>query len=343
MLFNVPLPYTVKGTPKGKRTEASDQYWEYVEIDIPVLTDEAAPLAVEWDDSIPEDCTWLRYQDDWLRDQQVPENGIHVMRMKEGEFYLRRPDGLSPDLLASKLNPRADFRIFGEPFIYHSHRDAERPVDQSAFRQDKDFSSTFDDEVAKLRRAAERLFIVGDEIYEPSSEPVVIKVTFQTDNNGARMVPRVVPHHRLPKTAVTFRLDKYAQVVEEINEFSARYRDKGVVTMDRAPKIYLSEAASFNDLEVNFVNAIRTHVDRFSDHVRLKSVDPDAGMAFLRLRKALAEFDKLGDISVLEEAAGNLVENFPSEVQYFNVLPAYREFSDRPVDTLSAGSWRKRR
>lgn len=343
MLFNVPLPYTVKGTPKGKRTETSDQYWEYVEIDIPVLTEETAPLAVEWDDSIPEDCTWLRYRDDWVKDQQVPENGIQLMRIKEGDFYLRRPDGLTPEGLASKLNPHADFRIFGEPFIYYKHRDAERPVDQAAYRQDKDFSSTFDEEVAKLRRAAEKLFIVGDEIYQPSSEPVVIKVTFQTDDNGAKMVPRVIPHHRLPNTAVTFRLDKYPQVVEEINEFSARYRDKGVITMERAPKVYLSEAASFNDIEVNFVNSIRTHVERYSDHTRLKTVDPDYGIAFLQLRKALAEFDKLGDISVLEAAAGNLIENFPKSVEHFNVIPAYREFADRPVDTLSAGSWRKGR
>jgi hypothetical protein len=345
MLFNVPLPYKVKGTPKGKRNETDEQYWEYVEIDIPVMTDESAPIAVEWIDAIPEDCTYLRFKDDWLRDQWVPENGVQVMRMKEGEFYLRRPDGMTPDILASKLNPHADFRMFGNHFIYHNSRDAEKPVDQATYRQDKDFSSTLADEVTKLRRAAECFFIVGDEIYELSSEPVIIKATYQTDNNGAKIMPRVIPNHRLSKSAVTYRLDKYAQVVDEINELHEKFSrwDKGMVTMERAPKVYRSEAASFNDLEVNFVNAIRNHVENIGDYIRLKSVDPDEGIATLQLRKALADFDTAGDISVLEEAAGNLVENFPKLVRSYNVIPAYREFANRPVDTLTAGSWRKGR
>ncbi|MCS4088858.1 hypothetical protein [Rhizobium sp. BK176] len=342
MLFNVPLAYTVKGTPKGKRTETTEQYWEYVEVDIPVLTDEAAPLAVEWDDSIPADCTWHRYRDDWENAQRVPENGIHAMRMKEGEFYLRRTDGLTPDTLASKLNPHADFRIFGENFIHYDNKNAEKPVDQSAYRQDKDFSSTFDEEVSKLRRAAERVFIVGDEIYEPSSEPVVTKVSYQIDGNAVKTIPRIMPNHKLKPTTITYRIDKYAQVVAEINEHNAMYslRKKDVITMDRAPTVYLESAASFNDLEVNFVNAVRAHIDRFSDHTKVKTVDPDFGIAFLQLRKALAEFEKVGVINALEAAAANLIESFPEEIRHDNLVYAYREFADRPVDTLSSGSWR---
>ncbi|MBY3155417.1 hypothetical protein HFO56_24125 [Rhizobium laguerreae] len=342
MLFKVPLPYKVKGTPKGRKNETDEQFWEYVEVDIQVLTDEAAPIAVTWDDSLPEDCTWLKHKDDWLQAQAVPGNGIQIMRMKEGEFYLRRPDGLTPDVLASRLNPQGDLRIFGESFIEWSHRKAERPVEETPYRQDKEFSSTFDAEVAKLRRAADRFFIVGDEIYEPSSEPVVIKFSYRTDD-GAAVAPRVIPSGKVDKMVVTHRVDKYAQVVAELAELNARFGDRHRVSMDRAPTVHLAQAVGFNDLEVNLVNAVRTHIEKFSDHERLKTTDPDSGIAFLQLRKAMNEFDKSGDISVLEAAAGNLVENFPEAVRFHHLASSYRAFADRPVDTLSVGSWRKNR
>ncbi|MDW9481117.1 hypothetical protein GOB57_20950 [Sinorhizobium meliloti] len=343
MLFRVPLAYQVKGTPKGRKKATDKQFWEYVEVDIPVLTDEAAPIAVTWDDSYPKASTWLKYEDDWSNAQRVPEDGIQIMRMKEGEFYLRRPDGLTPDELARKLTPEGDLRIFGQNYIEHRYRGAERPLEETPYRQDQPFSSTFDEEVAKLRRAAESLFIVGDHIYEPSSEPVVIKVSFRTDE-GAAIAPRVIPSGKLDARTVTYRIDKYAQVVAELDQFSLKYNN-GLhrVTMARAPTVHLAQAIGFNDLAVNLVNAARTHLERCSDYVRLNQVDPDMGIAFLRLKKALRGYDESGDINGLEAAAANLVENFPDEVRYGNLALCYREYADRPVDTLSVGAWRQQR
>lgn len=343
MLFRVPLPYKVKGTPKGKRTQTDEQFWEYIEVDIPVVTDEAAPVAVTWDDSYPSEDMWFKYKDDWRSDQAIPEDGKQVMRMKEGEFYLRRPDGLSPDELAQKLTPEADFRIFGENFIYHDARKAERPLDESQYRQDKPFTSTLDDEIAKLRRAAESFMIVGDRIYQQSSEPVIIKWSYRT-NEGAAVVPRVIPSGKLSAKTPSFRLDKYQQIAAELDELALRYNDGAHrVSMARAPKIYLSEAIGYNDLSNNFVNAVRTYIEGYSEHTRLHSVDPDMGIAFLQMKKALRIHDAGGDIDVLEQATGNYVNNFPEEVRYGNIAACYRDYADRPVDTIKVGAWRNQR
>lgn len=341
MLFRVPLPYKVKGTPKGKRNETDEQFWEYIEVDIPVLTDETAPVAVTWDDSYPSDKMWFKHEDDWRQAQAIPADGQQVMRMKEGEFYLRRPDGLTPDELARKLTPEADFRIFGENFIYHDHRAAERPFDESQYRQDKPITSTFDNDVAKLRRAAESFIIVGDRLYQHSSEPVIIKWSYRTDE-GAAIAPRVIPSGKLDAKTPSFRLDKYQQIAAELDEFALRYNGGAHrPSMARAPKVYLAESIGYNDLSNNFVNAVRTYLDGYSEHTRLKTTDPDMGIAFLQMKKALRIYDETGDIDGLEQAAGNYVSNYPEEVRYGNIAACYRDYADRPVDTISVGAWRK--
>lgn len=342
MLFRVPLAYNVTGTPKGKRTETTEQFWEYVEVDLPVLTDEAAPIAVTWDDRYPAQSMWRKHEDDWRSAQSIPEDGLQVMRMREEEFYLRHHDRLTPELLAEKLTPKGDFRIFGQSFVHYKYHDKEHPLDVSLYRQDKPFSSTFDDEVSRVRKAAENYFIAGNEIYQLSSEPVVIKVSYNTENGGG-VAPRVIPSHKVKASAAIYRIDKYAEVVAELNELSKRFRDAPRVTMDRAPKVYLAQAIGFNDLFVNLVNAARTQVEKQSDHTRLNSVDPDTGIAYLQLKKALNIYDATGDINALEEAAGNMVENFPEDIRYTNLASSYRAYADRPVDTLTVGAWRQRR
>ncbi|MCV9964533.1 hypothetical protein OIU34_21825 [Pararhizobium sp. BT-229] len=342
MLFRVPLAYDVKGIPKGKRNETNEQFWEYIEVDIPLLTDEAAPVAVTWDDRYPAQSMWMKHEDDWRNAQSIPEDGMQVMRMKEGEFYLRRHDALTPELLSEKLTPKGDFRIFGQSFIHYENHDREHPLDMTLYRQDKPFSSTFDDQIAKVRKAAEDFFIVGNDIYQLSSEPVVIKVSYNTENGGG-VAPRVIPSHKVKASAAIYRIDKYAEVVAELDELSRRFRDAPRVTMERAPKVHLAQAIGFNDLFVNLVNAARTHVEKQSDHTRLNSVDPDSGIAYLRLKKALTTYDNTGDINDLEDAAANIVQNCPEDVRYGNLASSYRAYADRPVDTLTVGAWRQKR
>lgn len=89
------------------------------------------------------------------------------------------------------------------------------------------------------------------------------------------------------------------------------------------------------------MNAVRTYLEGYSEHTRLKSTDPDTGIAFLQLKKALRIYDKSGDIDGLEQAAGNYVSNFPEEVRYGNLAACYSDYADRPVDTISVGTWRK--
>lgn len=340
MLFRLPLVYEVTGTPKGRKNETTESFWEYVEIDIPVIADENAPIAVIWDDRLPETpMEYMRDRDNWHSLQRVPEDGMQMMRFKDGEFYLRRPDRMTPDDLANNLTPKDDIRIFGQDFVPYNIRETEHPAEGTPYRQDKEYSSTFDAKLANLRAAAEKFFIVGDDIFSLSSEPVVIKISYRAEKCVA-VAPRVVPSNRLDVKTPRFRLDKYEEVVDSCNKIVLTFQERELVTLDRAPTIYLDQAINFDDLSANLVNSVRTYIDGYSDNVRLRGVDPDLGIAFLNLKKALIHYDATGDLDLLEKYAGLIVEKFPGEFEYNNVATSFQDYADRQID-ISTGPFRK--
>ena len=337
MLFRVPMPYTVTGTPKGKRNETNERYWEYVEVDIAVLDDESAPVAVVWDDRMPEEYPIVNYgeRDTYARLSNVPLDGIQMTRLKDGEHFLRRADRLTPEGLAANLHPKSDNRMFGQDGLNYNQSVEETPVDQASYRQDKPYSSDYDKNAEKLRKNAERYFIVGDDIFERSSEPVVFKYGYRTENERHEdlyaIVPRIVPIARLDPRTQSFRLDRYAEVVDSINEHTSRFRNGPDATMDRAPQIFIEDAVAYDDTSENFVNAVRNWIKNYSDRERLVSVNPHFGIAFLQMRLALDHFDLTGDTEAMEEWAATIVEKHPEEIRYCNIAVTYEEYANRPV------------
>lgn len=345
MLFQVPMPYEVTGVQKGKRLESKEQFWEYVEVDIPVLSDEIAPVAIVWQDGLPTNPEiWSMHErDKWKSTNPYPEDGVQMTRFFEGEHYVRRYDRLSPDGLAASLNPQNSYHILSVGHIWHGDADKdEKPVAAVPYREDKFFATNYEAKVAELREKASRFFIVGNDIFERSSEPVIIKTSYRTENS-ATTIPRIVPKDKLDEKTQTFRIDRYAEVVESCNEVMKRWRDDTPeVTMARAPEVYLEEAFAYDDTTENLVNAVRTFIGKYGeDRARLGSVEPRFGIAFLNLKLALQHFDETGDLSDVEEWAGILTEHHEKEIQYSNIAISFREYADRPIDApVNAGQRR---
>lgn len=338
MLFRVPMPYTVKGTIKGKRNPSEDSYWEYVEVDIPVLNDEIAPVAVVWEDSLPttDPMSSLHDRDSWAKGKNmVPEDGEQMTRLFNGEHYLRRYDRLTPEGLAASLNPNNNYHLLHKDVISHRQTDREHPVSDVPYRDDRPFESDFQEKREELRKRAEQFFIIGNDIFGRASEPVIIKETYKTGDSFA-VVPRIVPVHTVEKNRTTFRLDRYAEVVASCNEIEptrfSRIRQKASkVGMERAPKIFTEEAVAYDDIKENLVNAARNYIGRSSEHTRLKDVNPYYGRAYLNLKIGLEQYDLTGNLDALEDACVDLIENHAHEIRYANIDTAYSEYANRPV------------
>lgn len=349
MLFKVPVPYTVKGTPKGKRNPVEVRHWEYVEVDVPVMADENAPVSLLWDDSLPSlPIRDLHAREEYEKAARIPEDGINMMRYKDGEHFLRRADRLTPEGLAAKLEaPKKNFSLFKQDHIFHYQPEEESPVDPDSYRQDKDFTSDLGEKINVVREAAERLFIVGDDIFELSSEPVVISVGYHTQDDQYAIVPRIMPVDTVQKRTQSFNIHRYADVVDNINESQATgfrrgpFRDRPEATMERAPEILIPEAFRYDDAAENFVNSVRNFLERESDRTRLISVNPYYGIAYLQLKIALDKYDLTGDTDAMEEWAGVLTEQHPEDVRHCSLPQTWRAFCDRPVeahvDTISSG------
>ncbi len=336
MLFRVPMPYKVTGTIKGKRNPSTEAYWEYVEIDIPVLNDDIAPVAVIWDDSLPDiKLSHKMDEDNWTAINKVPIDGIQMVRVLDDQYYLRRADRMNPEQIAATLTPGSGIHVFGQRFVGHDET-VETPVANTPYREDRPFESTFQQELDRLRDNASRFFIVGNDMFELSSEPVVIKVKLRSENFVA-LVPRVVPLHCIDQRTLSYNIERYSEVVGECNEYSERYGDGPMIGMERAPTIFVEDAFNYDDQAVNLINAVTQYVSKIDDRVRLSSVNPDYGIAFLSLKKALIRYNEdKKNLDPVEDCVSVLVENFSEEVQYSNLPSALADYSNRAVDVATA-------
>jgi hypothetical protein len=337
------MPYTVTGTPKGKRNETSEQYWEYVEVDIPVLDDGTAPVAIIWQDGFPTNppLSYLSEQDKWKSQNWFPDDGEQMTRYFAGEHYLRDGSRRNPSQLAASLNPKDNHHFLHVGTIHHGKTDMpENPVSAVPYRDDKFISSDYNEMVAKLQEKASRYIIVDNELFERSSEPVIIVVTYRTDSTAA-MIPRIVPKHRLGDRAHTYPIHAYEEVVQTCNDHLRNWRDDTPeVTMERAPTILLDEAFAHDNLTDNLLKSVRTFLARHEgdDRQRLGSVDPHYGIAYLNMKLAYARFEESGDLSAVEEWASVLVQNHPREVEYTNLTKSYEDYVNRPVSVMSPSS-----
>lgn len=359
MLFRVPLAYTVTGTPKGKLKETRDQFWEYAEVDIPVISDEEAPVAVVWDDTVPEDMRNLFDKDKWesvkrpgqesndpTRTHRTPADGIHMTRLRDGEHFIRTVladdynspvAALTPDRLAAYLTPGPHSRFFGQDNIYSANQGAERPVEATPYRADRPFTSTFTEAHAALSRAASAYMIVDGEIFERSSEPVITVESYLASDDTVVLRPRVLPKHFVYSAVPTHRVDAWADVVRKCEELADSGFRRATSAKLVPPRVLISEAVNHDEYTENFINAARRYAaNGISQHIRLLECNVDFGIAFLRLRKAVDAYGAGGGIEAVESSAHTLVSEHPRDFGHDSLRHALQAYQDRPVEVRAA-------
>lgn len=209
MIFEIPYEFSISGRKKGNLRTATAKTYETVEIDVPVVDPDMAPVAVEWDHALPDD---IRIDPGLWRG--VPVDGTQHVRFFEGAYYERvelRLDNppfdracgfLGCDDLAIRDRDLPEIEVFGlRTLIGKSWR---KDVD----RTDNDALSEYDTvrgtQRSKVRQAiideASTLILVDGTVYRKCAEPVVLAVgVYFHDGAGARgrgVVLLVSPEHR---------------------------------------------------------------------------------------------------------------------------------------------------
>ena len=339
MLFKVPLTYTVDGVPKGKRNPTKDYFWEIVEIDIPVLNDEVAPVAVVWDDSFPYgESSNFREKDNWDSVVGVPEDGKQMTRLLEGEHYFRRADRMTPKNLAEKLLDTNEYPryIFNQGPIPYKIKDKEHPVSEVAYREDKEFSSTFDEELKKLRDKASEFFIVDDDFFVKNTEPLLIRVAITVEDR-VLLHPRILPKSKIGKSDIPYSLDRFDEVVEKCQERHTLLKGKSLLKNEysfegRGPQIFIEGVHETDIIDKNLVAAAELIIENLSKYSsNLGQVNPDYGIAILNLRKGISIYHKNGDLAELEKWATILVEDHEKEVRHSNLGYAIKDIDSKPI------------
>lgn len=332
MLFNVPLSYQAKGTPKGKRTPTTERCWEYVEIDIPLYGDVDAPVTIEWNDAMPADATYLGQKDDWKIEQQVPKDGIQAMRYHEGCHYLRHADRLTPESFGAQLHPTSTF--FLKDSYAHVNGPEETPASSMAWRQDQEFSTTFDQQLARLRTEAADYFFAGGELYRKASVPVVILKTYNQEKDAVFMTPRIVTKDALEaderRRGVSYRsVCEFQAALNECEDFNGRRR--GQAEAFSRPVIHRPDLVDFDHRRTNLVRTVENYIENMSNYTKLKDCNIAYGYAVLDLRRGLAEYHETGNTAELESHAAALVANFEKEVGVGRIAAWIREIDDAPI------------
>lgn len=309
MLFKAPMAYDVTYVPKGKRNERKEQFWEYVEIDIPVLSDETAPVAVEWRDGWPvPEIARLHQRDDWAKTFPVPSDGRHVMRLRDGEYFLKSPTSTTPDDLARSLDPENNFLPFGLPFIHRDNRGAERPFSDAESRADRECASEFSNVLASLRERVSSYFIADGHLYERSSEPIVIAASYHAENDLVVTVPRITTLAKIDaRRTPFFSIERYQEVLDSCNKPRRLGPAAPKISGEGAPRIHCHPERRLDARAERILFAAQGYVDDLHRIDNLRDVDPDYGIRVLGLRKALAEYEEDGDVAAVIDAAERLV------------------------------------
>ena len=353
MLFNIPMSYQVNGVLKGKRNQTEEWYWELVEIDIPVLSDETAPVAVVWDDSYPFDAEKnFGGKNSWCEIAHPPEDGEQMVRLVDGEYYYRRADRMTPTQMSGRFADLDNFptHIFSQGIIPYKMRDKEYPVSEVTYREDKEFESNFNEKLAELRSKAEDFFILGDDIFVKGLEPVVAIKSVRT-NDWSIDCPRIMPKSKLNEGEVSYSVDDYAEALEKCLETNNKILSSKFSRAGRGEVPVLSEVFKNRKLEVRLdslpksnlvAEAIVSASHKFVEDLsrwreNLDHVDPDYGIEVLKFRKALNKFGEDNDYPSLEDAAVQLVENFGRKNENSALKKAVDALHDQSI-SLEVGS-----
>jgi hypothetical protein len=180
MIFRVPIRYTVTGIKEGNARPGTCAVFELVEVDIPVIDEVEAPIAVEWNDHSIEslDTVWGRTTESGERHTRF-HSGKHY-QFEEGRVSDARLDipiaALSCDQLSECLNsfswaPNPFKMIHPSVLEMKQQRKHPQPLATMFTSVDRtDRETAFSD----VERIARNLIIVDELLYSVTSEPTVV-------------------------------------------------------------------------------------------------------------------------------------------------------------------------
>lgn len=183
MMLTVPFKFNVTGRMKGRQREITYEMWETIDLDIPIVSETDAPVAVVWNNTFPEDLLI----DQCARDEWGPydaDGPSHTVIYDDSHWLaLKLADNeWSPDpspsgpcvfddvahrILETGSCPLLDLHGIDRKVrkqIEACQNDAHRLFDEVA-------SSTRAAALRKLQRAAENLIAVENRLYRKCMEP----------------------------------------------------------------------------------------------------------------------------------------------------------------------------
>lgn len=183
MIINVPFSYQVEGRRAGRQRNGTHDIWELAELDILVVSPEDAPVAVSWDDRLPEilrvdqyaSKDWGSHSVDGSAHTVYFENS-HWVALNAHENQWAPLDGPYPALNFDDLVRRIETK--GEcPLIGTHGYDAKARKQVEECRNDGHYlfddikSSNRDYNLRQLNKKAAPLIVVGDRLYRKCLEP----------------------------------------------------------------------------------------------------------------------------------------------------------------------------
>lgn len=188
MLFDIPYEISVTGCRNGNRRTTTYKAYETMEVDIPVVDPDMAPIAVEWDHGLPDDIGVEQAL--W---RGIPVDGIRHVRLYGDDYYETVDVDLPipPFVRASGALEGDDLSLRGRDVPVTTlfrlgslkGKDWRKEIERNGGDAHSDFDtiqrSTRDRTRREIRDRAASLVLVDGRVYRRCSAPVIAVVNLQ--------------------------------------------------------------------------------------------------------------------------------------------------------------------
>ncbi|MCS4088475.1 hypothetical protein [Rhizobium sp. BK176] len=189
MLFNVPVVYEMMAVPRGKARAKRFRVREYVEIDVPVVDPQEAPIALEWEGEVHPS---IKHKGVPLRDLLPPwpqDGKMHTRLIGEDQFQLLVDGHYGASGRPASADTLADItqHWVSSPPENGNSVSVTLHSEPGTDLFDRISSSGRESAVAELRYNTEWLRLVNGLLYVGTPEPqvMVVKCTFDPDGDGS--------------------------------------------------------------------------------------------------------------------------------------------------------------
>jgi hypothetical protein len=357
MLFNIPISYEMLAVPRGKARARRFLVKEYVQIDVPIVDPEDAPIAVEWEGevlpSIKHGGVPLSYYlPAW------PEGGkMHTRLIGDDQYQIiidghggKAGEPVRPERIAEVVSLWATPTPEGgnpTPITLHSEPGADN-FERIAV-------SGREAAIAELRKNTEWLRLINGSLYSGTIEPrvIVVKCTFDPDGDGSdhpcmlAVVTTVAPETFAKSTE--FRLGSWRQAVAKANkdngdrpELDAAIRDLHARLRPKINRSILGEYAENSAL----YSAVYNSMHRFHEIIaseRLKDLSRTGAILACQLLDAAEKMYEPGGIDAIETIGTAFIayattHGLDAERKASKVIgPTIRALSEREIDLIDVG------